>query len=334
MDETYKKHAYQCLPVTYANVYGWELVLQTDVVAKWDGGNTVPTVIQGGEIEINGQQRLIAVGNIVGMVSFYVGYAFGTEPGYETMIGGSPNYFVDGAAPLSAIIPSSWWPDEFQMNWKITKIGEPVIFPAGMPFMFFTMFDSSIAENVEFETKNLWDDKELMQARMKYGDLKVRRRDENSWTWVKGIKTGLDADGNRIGPTFTGLPKLNEPGSQIAVQPASAREAIISVKDEPNEKNRVFNLIVNTVFGDEGVVLGVGEKLTAVSRGGQKIVIPEYEMDIVNDGSGESIKINCFTESPIRCSIELVLEKQNDASFLGYLKLGEFAQFSVTATGE
>jgi hypothetical protein len=34
---------------------------------------------------------------------------------------------------------------------------------------------------------------------------------ENPWTWTKGIRTGLDADGNRIGPAFNGLPKLDEP---------------------------------------------------------------------------------------------------------------------------
>jgi hypothetical protein len=59
---------------------------------------------------------------------------------------------------------------------------------------------------------NLWDDKELMNSRAKYGDLKMRNNEEKPWTWTKGIKTGLDADGNRIGPTFTGMPKLAIPG--------------------------------------------------------------------------------------------------------------------------
>jgi hypothetical protein len=46
---------------------------------------------------------------------------------------------------------------------------------------------------------------------MKYGELKARNNVEKPWTWTKGIKTGLDADGNKIGPTFTGLPKLANP---------------------------------------------------------------------------------------------------------------------------
>jgi hypothetical protein len=207
MDNTYNKHAYQCLPMTYANVYGWELILPQDVVAQWDGGNTVPKILEGAEYK----GRQIAYGGIIGMVSFSTGWAFGTEDGYETSIGGSPNYMVDGASPLSAIIPSSWWPDEFQMNWMINKIGEPVVFEAGMPFMFFNIFDSTVTNSVEFKVENLWDKPELMNSRQKYGDMKMKNNQENPWTWTKGIRTGVDADGNRIGPSFTGLPKLDEP---------------------------------------------------------------------------------------------------------------------------
>lgn len=208
MDETYKKHAYQCLPMTFANVYGWELVLPQTVVAQWDGGNTVPTILEG---ESYGGRQL-AYGGIIGMVSFSTGWIFGTETGYETFISGSPNYIRDDAQALSAIIPSSWWPDEFQMNWRIKKVGEPVVFEAGMPFMFFSIFESTVLENVDFTVENLWDDKELMNSRQKYGDLKMKNNQEQPWTWTKGIKTGLDADGNKIGPTFTGMPKLTIPG--------------------------------------------------------------------------------------------------------------------------
>ena len=98
------------------------------------------------------------------------------------------------------------------MNWKINKIGEPVLFEAGMPFMFFSIFESTVLENVEFTIGNLSDDMELMKSRAKYGDVKMKNNEENPWTWTKGIKTGLDADGNKIGPTFKGMPKLKIPG--------------------------------------------------------------------------------------------------------------------------
>jgi len=87
-----------------------------------------------------------------------------------------------------------------------------VTFEAGMPFMFFSIFESTVLENVEFTVDNLWDNQELMNSRAKYGDLKMKNNEENPWTWTKGIRTGLDADGNKIGPTFTGMPKLSVPG--------------------------------------------------------------------------------------------------------------------------
>lgn len=211
MDETYNKHAYQCLPMTMANVLGWELILDEDLVVQWDGGNTVPTVISGGEQ--NG--RTVAYPSIIGIISLGMGWTINTEPGYATWITGSPNYFIDGAAPLAAHIPSSWWPDEVQMNWKITKVGEPVVFPAGSPYCFFTVYDESVLPSVEFEVGNLGDDPALIESRVKYNDMKMKNNTEKPWTWTKGIKTGLDADGIRLGPTFMGLPKLSCPSDSI-----------------------------------------------------------------------------------------------------------------------
>lgn len=208
MDETYNKHAYQCLPMTVANVYGWEFVLEEDLVVQWDGGNTSPTIISG---ETTSSGRVQAVSSIIGIISIHTGWVINTEDGYNTWLTGSPNYFVDGAAPLTATIPSYWWPDESQMNWKITKIGEPVTFAAGTPFCFFNIYDNSVLENVEIVQSSLWSDPELLASRQKYGEIKAKNNIENPWTWTKGIRTGLDADGKRIGPTSTGLPKLANP---------------------------------------------------------------------------------------------------------------------------
>ena len=215
MDETYKKHAYKCLPLTEANVNGWELVLQQDVVIQWDGGLTVPRVLSGEKMtfETNGQtyEREIVMPSIVGIMSFTTGWSFSTPPGIGTWISGSPNYFVDGAVPLTAHIPSDWWPDEFNMNWKITKIGEPVVFPAGSPFMFFQFYDTSLMPSVEFTVENYWDKPELSAARQSYGDAKMKKLQEQPWTWMGGIRTGLDENGNQIGPRFDGHPQLKEP---------------------------------------------------------------------------------------------------------------------------
>lgn len=207
MDDTYNKHAYQCLPMTVANVSGWELVLDEDLVVIWEGGNTIVKVLSGG----TQKDRQVAHPSMIGIISLSTGWAINTEEGYATWVTGSPNYFIDGAVPLAATIPSSWWPDEVQMNWKITKVNEPVTFPAGTPYCFFTIYPENLLESVEFEVGNIWDKPDLIKSRVKYSDVKMKNQEENPWTWTKGIKTGLDGDGNKIGPTFQGLPKLPAP---------------------------------------------------------------------------------------------------------------------------
>jgi hypothetical protein len=208
MDETYNKHAYQCLPMTIANVYGWEMQMEDDLVVQWDGGQNPARILSG---EYSSSGRLQAVSSIVGMISIQMSWVIRTEEGYSTWFTGPPNYFPDGASPLTATIPTWWWPDESQMNWKITKTGEPVTFAAGSPFCFFNVYDNSVMPGAEVTSSSLWDDMNLIESRAKYGQMKSQNMTENPWTWTKGIKTGVDADGKQIGPTFTGMPKLANP---------------------------------------------------------------------------------------------------------------------------
>jgi len=207
MDKTYKKHAYQCPPVTTANVYGWEMILPEDLIVIWDGGPSPARILSGG---VHNDFHF-AYSNIHEMISFYTGWAINTEEGYSLWTTGSPNYYIDGASPMTASIPSSWWPDEVQTHWIIHKIGEPILFPKGSPFLFFTIYPTELLLNVEFEIVNRWEDKKLEESRKKYYDIKTQNSLERPWTWTRGMKTGLDADGNKIGPSYNGVPKLPEP---------------------------------------------------------------------------------------------------------------------------
>lgn len=206
MDATYNKHAYRCLPLTEANTGGWEVILQQDLVVIWDGGNSVPRIISGDVYDT----RTIANCNKIGMVDFHVGWSVMPPEGYDVWLSGPPNYFVDGAVPLTANIPF-WWPDEESFVWKITKVGEPVVFPKGMPFVFFQIYDRSTMPGIEFEVHNLWDNQELSDQRMAYSTAKINKLRAEPWSWMNGIRTGLNEKGERIGPEFKGHPTLMEP---------------------------------------------------------------------------------------------------------------------------
>jgi hypothetical protein len=219
MDDTYNKHAYRCLPLSEANTYGWELLLQEDVIVQWDGGHTVPYVVSGGTAIHdlgNGETYStdLVIPSVVGIMSFVTGWSFSTPKDHWTWISGSPNYFVDGAVPLTAAIPSDWWPDEFNMNWKITKVGEPVVFPKGMPFMFFNFYERPLLSQVEFEIQNYWDYPELMNDRASYGDAKMKKLQDEPWKWMNGIRSGLNEKGERIGPKYEGSLSLEDPSEK------------------------------------------------------------------------------------------------------------------------
>ena len=213
MDETYNKHAYRCLPVSAANVNGWEIILQREVRVIWEGGNTVPRITNSDSdgVSIQHDNRVIADCNKIGMIDFRLAWAFQTDPGYETWLMGSPNYFIDGAAPLSAVIPSSWWPDETQFNWKITKVNEEVIFPEGTPIAFFFVYKNEL-EEITLSSKNLWEDQELFQSRKSYNEAKMCKHRDEPWVWMNGIRTGLNEKGERIGPRHDHHIILREPG--------------------------------------------------------------------------------------------------------------------------
>lgn len=230
MDETYKKHAYKCLPMTSANINGWELELQQEVIVQVDAPpeesdhyGSVPRVLRGGMIthtDGNGGEyvRPVVSPSIINIISFDTGWSMKTPEGVSTWITGTPNYFVDGAVPLTASIPTGWWPDQWNMNWLITKFDTPVVFPKGMPFMFFQFYHDDLMPSVEFDTADMGDDPKLREERAAYGAAKAQREIDEPWVWAGGIRTGLNEKDERIGPKYGGHPILADT-SKCPVQP-------------------------------------------------------------------------------------------------------------------
>ena len=327
MDATHNKHAYQCMPMTLANVYGWEVQMEEDLVVQWDGGQT-PPVILSGEYASSGRRQ--AVSSIVGMISINVGWAVNTDEHHSTWFTGSPNYFLDGATPLSATLPTSWWPDETQMNWKITKIGEPVVFKAGEPFCFFNIYDNRVMQDVEIQVKHLWEDPELLQSRMNYSDLKMQNMRDKPWEWTKGIKTGVDADGKQIGEPFNGLPKLPEPGS---VKPNSSFSTDYLLKGVDDYK---FELTFSTPLGDEShmMILNNDKSVELVyMRGGTEYArIRSKESSIVSTGSVYSQNLDALFEVdvPMTTTIKLSLFiNSGSGRVTGTAKIGDFSTVNI-----
>jgi hypothetical protein len=50
-----------------------------------------------------------------------------------------------------------------------------------------------------------------MDARASYGEAKMKKLTEQPWTWMGGIRTGLNENGEQIGPRHEGHMRLDEP---------------------------------------------------------------------------------------------------------------------------
>lgn len=129
MDDTPYRFAYRCLPLSIANSTGWDILCPEDFMVTWSGGHAIKDVT----VHIDGYPWKFAASNFgSGIVTIHPGYIFRTEPGWNLLVTGSPNYQCDFMQPLTGIV-ETWWLDfTFTMNWKLDKPGTYTI-PKGMP---------------------------------------------------------------------------------------------------------------------------------------------------------------------------------------------------------
>jgi len=135
MDATPESFAYRCLPLNIANAHGWELLSSCGFEAVWDGGSGTEAVT----IRLDGDPPATGVPVSLfgqGILTFHVEGIVRTPPGWDLWIGGSPNRPKDAIQPLSAVVETDWSPFTFTMNWKFTRVGDPIRFEALEPFGF------------------------------------------------------------------------------------------------------------------------------------------------------------------------------------------------------
>lgn len=161
MDGFMAKQPYRCLPLTIANTTGWELVVSTSFRARWDGDEKHHVQF---DARSTADAALLSqsVGSHFGggVITFFTGYLFRSEPEWDLWVGGPPNLLKHGAQPLTGIVETSWLPQHFTMNWRFTAPGE-VIFEAGEPFGFITPVPHRAVDECELIIKDLAKEPEL-----------------------------------------------------------------------------------------------------------------------------------------------------------------------------
>jgi hypothetical protein len=148
MECSVNKSAYWCLPLSIANMHGWELLSPCAFRAKWDG-RPGPN---GVHIEIHNNHADPAAPVALfggGCLTFHVAALFRTSPGYNLMVGGSPNRFKDGVQAMTGIIETDWAPYTFTMNWHFTRPDQWVHWDEDEPYCFFYPVPRTMIEQVQ-----------------------------------------------------------------------------------------------------------------------------------------------------------------------------------------
>ena len=131
MDNTLNKHAYQCMPLGLINNYGWGISFPKDISFIWNG-NTDPDPDPNNIKILEGEEYVYTErGN--NLITFKTGLMFKTPENLTLMVYPIPNYFIDGAEPLSVLLSTSFLKGDLQPSWKITKANEIITIKAGDP---------------------------------------------------------------------------------------------------------------------------------------------------------------------------------------------------------
>jgi hypothetical protein len=148
MDATSEAFAYRCLPLNIANAHGWEILTPVGFAAYWRGGDRVEDVIIRPDA---GMPEISAPVPLFGQATFtiHIQGLFRTPPGWNLMVGGSPNSAKDGVAPLSGVIETDWSPYTFTMNWRFTRRNHWVRFEANEPICFIQPVQRAALERMD-----------------------------------------------------------------------------------------------------------------------------------------------------------------------------------------
>ena len=156
MNQTPNSYAYRCLPLSIANAHGWEIRCPVTCAAEWNGGSDKDDVQvifesdagdEGNNFSGKKNKKPLVESHFgSGILTFNLGAAISTSPGYDLWVTGPVNEFRDGIQALSAVIETYWMPYTFTMNWKFTRPNLKVRFEKGEPICFFFPIEHGLLE--------------------------------------------------------------------------------------------------------------------------------------------------------------------------------------------
>ena len=201
MDASPSQFAYRCLPLNIANAHGWEILTPAGFSAYWNGGSDPKDVTLHSDADmpsVAAPQALFGQATL----TIHIQGIFRTPPGWDLMVGGSPNRAKDGIAPLSGVIETDWSPYTFTMNWRFTRRNHWVRFEPGEPICFIMPVQRNALDQMEPRFAKLSDNPDLkrqFEAWSKSRDafqasVSASRPSAPTQQWQKRYYRGVDMD--------------------------------------------------------------------------------------------------------------------------------------------
>ena len=197
MEATFDKHAYRCLPVTLTNQLGWAISFPEDITFMWDGQIST----SGEHVKILAGEKYVQTGRGQATVSFETGLVFRTPENYSLLTYNIPNMFIEGVAPYTTIISSSFFEGPLPVAWKITKAFVPITIKANQPIA--AVFPISLTE-IQGSTLTVKNIKDLVRVKREIPldlDEAVKSAADAAANggWTDYYRNAIDYMGNKLG---------------------------------------------------------------------------------------------------------------------------------------
>jgi hypothetical protein len=197
MEATFDKHAYRCLPVTLTNQLGWAISFPEDITFMWDGQIST----SGDNVKVLSGEKYVQTGRGQATISFETGLIFRTPKNYSLLTYNVPNLFMEGVAPYTTIISSSFFEGPLPVAWKITKPFVPITIKANQPVA--AVFPISLTD-IQGSTLTIKDVKDLIRVERKIPldlDEAVKSASDAAANggWTDYYRNAIDYMGNILG---------------------------------------------------------------------------------------------------------------------------------------
>jgi hypothetical protein len=193
MDATSENHAYRCFPVTQANVIGWYLSCNEDIVFTWDGVNDQTDQ----HVKIKSPVNAYS-GRGQSSISLNTSLVFRTDIDVSILTINPVNYFNEDFETMSNLISTSFYDNPLPLALKAKKANQETVIKAGTPIATIIPISLTALNNTTINIVAYKDqDRVRERANISYGEAAQVLNSSGQWTdWYR---EAVNENGKSVG---------------------------------------------------------------------------------------------------------------------------------------